>query len=597
VTASGSERERVFDVVVVGAGPAGMAAAQAAAGLGAGVAVIDRYERPGGQFYRQRTGGNSAAEPRPWPGRPGAQRRPAPERPWRQGAGSAAAGHARIGWLERGGDGVCLFGGTNVWHAERGRARGFLLHCERASGAGVTAFTVTGRAVVLATGAHDVALPVPGWELPGVLTAGGAQALIKGTGTLPGTRFLVAGAGPFLLPVAASILAGGGAVAAVVDAAAPGGWLRHLPAVAGSPAKLAEAARYAALLARHRVPLLTRRAVTAVGGAGRVAWADVDQVDGGWRPAGRPRRVEADTVCLSFGFVPSAELALALGCGCSVGGAVPSAVADVDGDMWTGQPGIYAAGELTGVGGASLAEAEGFIAGTSAALAAGRPAGAVGARRHRALHAQRRRALRFAAALDDVYGLRPGWMSWVTPETVVCRCEEVTAGAARRAVAEYGVTSERTLKMVSRVGMGRCQGRMCGHLTPCLIEAGERTAAAFAKRLIASPVTVESIIGPKGAPSTVLQPSLSRLAVELAPRRIRVNAAAELIDTAGTRASGFVGSAAANEFAQAIPLQRMGTPDDVAAVVTFLASARCDDAIPTVYTGMCGLTTGITRMT
>lgn len=420
---------------------------------------------------------------------------PAPEWPGRQGTGSAAAGHARIGWLERGGDGVCLFGGTTVWHAERGSA-GFLLHCERASGAGATAFTLTGRAIVLATGAHDVALPVPGWELPGVLTAGGAQALIKGTGTLPGTRFLVAGAGPFLLPVAASILAAGGAVAAVVDAAALGDWLCHLPAVAGSPAKLAEAAWYAALLARHRVPLLTRSAVTAVGGTGRVAWADVDHVDRGWRPAGRPRRVEADTVCLSFGFVPSAELALSLGCGSLVRGAVPSAVADVDGDMWTGQPGIYAAGELTGIGGAGLAEAEGFLAGMSAALAAGRSAGAGSARRRRVLLARRRRALRFAAALDDVYGLRPGWTSWMTPETVVCRCEEVTVGAARRAVADYGVTEERTLKMVSRVGMGRCQGRMCAHLAPCLIEAGERSPAAFANRPIASPVSVESLIWP-----------------------------------------------------------------------------------------------------
>jgi NADPH-dependent 2,4-dienoyl-CoA reductase/sulfur reductase-like enzyme len=488
MTAPGSERERVFDVVIVGAGPAGMAAAQAAVMLGAEVAVVDRYERPGGQFYRQRTGGNSAAEHRPGLLLPGS------ERPWRQRVGSPAAGHARIVWLERG-DGVRLFGGTTVWHAERGSARGFLLHCERASVAGATAFTVAGRAIVLATGAHDVALPVPGWELPGVLTAGGAQALIKGTGTLPGARFLVAGAGPFLLPVAASILAGGGTVAAVVDASAPGDWLHHLPAVAGSPARLAEAARYAALLARHRVPVLTRSAVIAVGGTGRVAWADVDHVDGGWRSEGRRKRVEADTICLSFGFVPSAELALGLGCGCSVRGGVPSAAADVDSDMWTGQPGIYAAGELTGIGGAGLAETEGFIAGTSAALAAGRPARAITGARRRALRARRRRTLRFAAAVDDVYGLRPGWMSWVTPETVVCRCEEVTAGAARRAVADYGVTEERTLKMVSRVGMGRCQGRMCGHLTPCLIEAGERSSAAFAKRPIASPVSVESLVG------------------------------------------------------------------------------------------------------
>jgi NAD(P)H-nitrite reductase large subunit len=211
--------------------------------------------------------------------------------------------------------------------------------------------------------------------------------------------------------------------------------------------KLAELARYAALLARHRIPVRTRTAVVVAHGDDRVTEVTVARLHPDWsvREDTR-RRVAVDAVCVGHGFTPRLELAVGLGC------RIVDGFVAVDASGATSIPGVYAAGEITGIGGADLAAAEGAVAGAAAARAPLPPIAAL-----RAV----RRGRRFATALADAHPVPPGRHSWLSPDTVVCRCEEVTVRDLNAAV-DLGAADVRTLKLTSRAGLGLCQGRMCG---------------------------------------------------------------------------------------------------------------------------------------
>jgi len=419
-----------YDVAIVGGGPAGLAAATSAVRGGARVAIVDAGPRLGGQYWRHRPGAEPAEL---WRARCAADH--LPDRP--------------------------------VWFAEPG----FALHTP----GGV----VEADRVVLATGAHDRSLPFPGWTLPGVVTVGGAQALLKGHGVLVGRRIVVAGAGPFLLAVAAGLVPAGADVVGVFEAGRPRGYARHPRAI--TPAKLAEGARYAAVLARHRVPYRSGHVVVAAHGTDAVEAVTVARFGGG-----RERRIEADALAISYGFTPQVELAVALGCDTRLD-ADGSLVVTVDDDQHTSVPGVYAAGEITGVGGAALAQLEGTIAGGAVT---GRPADP-------RTKGQRRSARRFAVAMHDVHR-PPVWIDRLDDDTLICRCEEVPYRGVRQAV-ELGGTDTRAVKLLSRAGMGWCQGRICGPAVACLTAhlngrpVTDADLAAFANRPIAQPTTLGNL--------------------------------------------------------------------------------------------------------
>ncbi|MGW3466320.1 FAD-dependent oxidoreductase, partial [Streptomyces olivaceoviridis] len=362
----------------------------------------------------------------------------------------------------------------HVWCVARDSASGaFAVHALLGP-AQEDGVTVRADAVLLATGAYERVLPFPGWTLPGVVTAGGAQAMLKGGLVLPGRRVVVAGTGPLLLPVAAGLAAAGARVAALVESAGPGALLHRAPALAAQPGKLAEGAGYAARLLRHGVRTLARHTVVAAHGTDRLEAVTVPALDRDGRPRpGSARRIPCDTLAVGHGMLPHTDLAETLGCTLS-GTAVR-----VDAEQRTDVPGVWAAGEATGVGGAALALAEGHIAGRSAAArlrgTAPDPGGwGVAARSRTRLRA-------FATALDAVYAPPAGWADRVPDETVVCRCEEVTAGEVRGAVDSLGAGDLRTVKLLTRAGMGWCQGRMCAPavagLAGCPLTAGRRPFA------------------------------------------------------------------------------------------------------------------------
>ncbi|QUQ69796.1 FAD/NAD(P)-dependent oxidoreductase [Kutzneria sp. CA-103260] len=393
-------------VVVVGAGPAGVNAAVTAARAGQDVLLIDSAPRIGGQYHRQSF---RAKEIR--------------------------VAHDRVRHLPE----------TQVWAIEGNR-----LHL---TGSRV----VTASKLILATGAYDRTLPFPGWDLPGVYTAGAAQAMAKGQGISLGRNVVVAGTGPFLLPVASSLLDVGAKVR-VFEANSPSrDWLGEPKALIAGRSKLKELARYAKVAPYFR----ERSAVIAAHGDDRVREVTVAKLDADWNPL-QTKRIPVDAVCVGYGFVPQLELAISAGCRLRDG------FVEVDAQQRTSVPWVFAAGEITGIGGAELAAHEGVIAGAAAAGTTSE------------LTVDRR----FAEALTRVYPIKPGWRSWLTDDTIICRCEKVTHHKLRAAT-HRGTTATRAVKLTSRAGLGPCQGRICGATVADLLDLDPTT---FARRPIATPI-------------------------------------------------------------------------------------------------------------
>ena len=445
-------------VAVIGAGPAGLAAAVHAAEQGAVTVLIDSAARLGGQYWRhEKAGLNESIASSPHH--------------------DVAAYHDLVRRLESlvAAGRLTVHLEHHVWSVRADESGCSIAAVDRRDPDRPGELGVRAAVMVLAVGAYDRPVPFPGWDLPGVLTVGGAQALLKGSGVAVGPRVLVAGTGPFLLPVATALAAHGADVLGVHEANRGIGWLRHLPAVASQPAKLREAAGYAFGLTRHRIPLRTSSVVVAAAGADRLEAVTVARLDraGKVRDSTR-RRLAVDVLAIGYGFTTQSELPLQAGCALQATADETLAVT-TDSTQQTSNPRVYAAGETTGVGGAQLAVAEGTVAGISAArtanLASQSAAAPTGPNAAdtvvNAAIRRRDRLRRFAAAMHAVYPVPRFWLDTLEPDTVICRCEEVTVAEIDAAIGN-GARDTRSVKLLSRSGMGWCQGRECGYATGCL---------------------------------------------------------------------------------------------------------------------------------
>jgi len=381
------------DVLVIGGGPAGLAAAVSAKESGARVAIVDDNPNLGGQIWR--------GEPR------------------------KATTPESAEWLRRVQKAqVEVISGARVFdQPEKGQ-----LLAETFDGV----LTLGYRKLILATGARERFLPFPGWTLPGVMGAGGLQALVKSGWPIAGKKVVVAGTGPLLLAVAAYLQKRGAQILLIAEQASQSKLLSFGLGLWRSPGKIIQAIQLKRELAgvRH----LTSCWPVAANGDGQLRSVTLRRGPKNWE-------VACDYLACGFHLLPNTELAVLFGC------ALHEGVVQVNEFQQTTVPDIYCAGESTGIGGLEVSLIEGRIAGLAAT---GQQ------RKARVLFAERRRHQQFADLLNHTFALREELKSLPQPDTIVCRCEDVSYARLQNQ------PTWRTAKLHTRCGMGPCQGRICG---------------------------------------------------------------------------------------------------------------------------------------
>lgn len=427
------------DVAVVGAGPGGMAAALAAADAGAQVTLLDEYSRSGGQYFKRASDEFSLDR-------------------FQLGRDHDGGETMRRALAQHG---IRVLTSTTVWGVFDRNT--LMLYREGRSEA------LQAGALVLATGAYDRPVAFPGWTLPGVMTAGGAQTLAKTQWVKPGRRVLLSGSGPFLLPVARQLLRVGVEIVAILEATSPSEWWRHALSLWGQWPRFAEAWSYWRALREARVPVLcAHKVIRALGDQG-VEGAVIAEVDAAWRAIpGTEKNLRVDAIATGYGFLPNIDLAEVCGCGCRWDPNAATWFVNCSPTMATSKPGVFAAGEITGIGGSAIAQEEGRLAGISAAEHIGAITPTEARARRKTPMARRAQLARFADMLNVLFGPRPGLWEGLDGSTTACRCEEVTA-AEVRACMRSGCSTPKAVKDWTRAGMGLCQGRTCRSLITQLI--------------------------------------------------------------------------------------------------------------------------------
>ena len=447
------------DLLIVGAGPAGLAAAVVARAQGLSVICLDDQPAPGGQIWR----GIETVT--------GLPRAAALGKSYLSGRSIAEAFR---------GCGATYESGAQLWQLEPG----FTAFVTRAG----RAWAIEAKTILLATGAQERPAPFVGWTLPGVMTVGAAQILLKSSGQVPDQPVYIAGTGPLPLLYAKQLLALGGKIAGYLDTTPPGQWRsalkRFRPNVASIP-DLMDGLRWMAKLRLARVPMYQGVSGIEASGEGRLQTLVFRTANGA------EHRKSALLVLVHEGVVPSVHVALSLNCRMTW-------IDDQDCyapvlDEWgeTSQPGVFIAGDAAGIGGAKAAVLRGRLAALGIANKLGRPAAAKADPIRREL----RQALALRPFLDEMF--RPRSEVFLPKDdVVVCRCEELTAGAIRN-VAHIGTPGPNQVKAFTRAGMGPCQGRQCGYtITRLLAQASGRPPDGigfYRARAPLKPVTISEV--------------------------------------------------------------------------------------------------------
>ncbi len=419
------------DLVILGAGPAGASAAITAAELGLRAVVLDEQQDAGGQVWRAPSGAET-------PGDDGARLRD----------------RLRV-------SGVTRAFGRRVWLAERG----FTVSALGPDGAE----DYKAPALIVAAGAHERHVPVPGWTLPGMIGLAAATILLKSQHILPGRRVVVAGVGPLLLLVAGEILRGGGEVAAVIDANRRRDWFATPLALLSRPDLAGRGAGWVTRLLRAGVPILSRHALRRIEGTDGVTRVFAGPIGAdGTQIAGPERAFDCDALCMGYGLQSSTEVTRLLGArhAYQARGWAPVTTAE----QLTSVRGLYACGDGAGVQGVAAAPLRGQIAAIAAARDMGRLSASEAENRLVVLQARLGRATRFGEAMARLATPPPNLAASIPAETIVCRCERLSRADLDAAITQGAVTVN-DLKSATRCGMGPCGGRMCEYAAAGLIGA------------------------------------------------------------------------------------------------------------------------------
>lgn len=423
-----------FDCVIIGGGPAGVAAAGVAAKLGLRVAIVDERPTLGGQIYK-----------RMGPGFLVQDARKVGKDYFRGEELIRDAAHPNI----------TLFLSTLVLTIEDKKiviAQGNQL-----------AQNITFKKLLIASGAYDRPVVFPGWTLPGVITAGAAQSLVKTQRVLPGERIFFAGSGPLALAFPAQLSQYGANIVGITEAAPRPGLqsiLKITAAMFGNFDLLTDAARYQAHLLKNRIPMKYRRIIVSANGKDRLESVTHAKVDKNWKVIpGTEKTVVVDTLCIGYGFFPSIELFRLVGADLSYDESRGGSVVNLDRWGSTTVPDIFGAGDGTGVSGSYVAIAQGKLTALQMAFEIGK----ISENERDALAVEfsklLRRRTKFQRAINFAYEIKTGIYDLAQDDTVICRCESVTLGKIRPLLESTADAS--VIKAYTRCGMGMCQGRNC----------------------------------------------------------------------------------------------------------------------------------------
>lgn len=435
---------RSFDVLVLGAGPAGMSAAIRARLSGLSVLVVDDQPTPGGQIWR-------------------AVEQVAPTATGKLLGEQYRSGHDVARTFRA--CGAVYEPGTQVWQIEAG----WQVYLSRNQMAEV----VQANNVILAIGAQERPAPFPGWTLPGVMTVGAAQILLKTSRQVPDQPVWIVGSGPLPLLYMTQLLDAGGRIAGWLDTS-PGDSMRrglpHLMRAMPAWRDLLKGWKWLRRLRRSGIPIITGVDRFSVGGADRVDSLTYTS------SAGTPVTVPARLVLVHEGVVPSIHMTQAIGCKHSWNASQQCLVPDTDAWGETSEDGVFVAGDGAGIGGAAAACLRGELAALGVALRTKR-IGSDAARNDAApLRRRLAQALASRPMLDAMYPPRPSAFD-PSDDTIVCRCEELTAADIRLA-ARVGRPGPNQIKSFTRAGMGPCQGRQCGYTVAHIVAKAQARPVA-----------------------------------------------------------------------------------------------------------------------
>lgn len=468
----------MVDVVIVGAGPAGMAAALAIADEGIDVVVVDEQARAGGQIFRRPPAVFDVKQPDYAPYR------------WAAALLERFENHPRISPRFR----STAFGIIKETDSSSSETRLAVALDTPAGGERLEA-----QRILLATGAYDLPVAFPGWTKPGVMMVGAAQSLLKSQKVLAGQRIVLAGSHPLLLVAAKQLVDAGARVQEIALARGIPSVLelaKSLPAAPGNLSVFGEAIRALSTLVRTRVKISTRTVVTEVSGDSAVSGVRLARVDRDWKTIGAEREIPADLLLVGYGFSPSTELARQARCELRWDAKKGGWIVAHNELFETSVPGIYVAGEPTGIAGAERSRAGGELAGLHIAESLG----ARGVSLERKIAAATRSiagAERFSRVVQDMF--EPQRMALAelahSAGTIVCRCELVTSGEIDEVLeANPFISSANAVKLECRSGMGPCQGRYCEGTVAAQVARARQTsieqAGHFTAHLPVKPVTL-----------------------------------------------------------------------------------------------------------
>ena len=420
------------DVVVLGAGPAGAAAAIEAASLGLRTAIADEQAVAGGQVYRVAPG-------------------IAPVRADQERTdGDRIRAELGAGNIDR-----CF--AHRVWHVERANDR-WHIHALGPEGPR----TLHAAALIVATGAQERHLPFAGWERPGVMGLAAATVMLKAQRMLPGRNVVVAGAGPLLLVVAKAIVDGGGRVAAIVDAHPRSAWFASAADLLSRPDLAARGMGWYRALHSAGVPMHHGCLLRAVDGDAPALRASVFPVDreGRARADGKAVTIACDAVCCGYGLMPATDVTRLLGASHAFDLTLGGWHVVVDDDQRCNIPRLYAAGDGAGVVGAAAAPWQGRVAAMAAARDLDRIDTATHASRAAPARRERVRAARFGGVMTRIANVGDGAVASLASGVTMCQCERLTRATLDAAIAD-GCATVNDLKGATRCGMGPCGGRLC----------------------------------------------------------------------------------------------------------------------------------------